>query len=84
MYLYLQLAYNEHICAPTPLPIEDPRKIVACFDRSAVINGAGEAYLFGGRDYSYCGGESGELEMLEGFRSDAEIGLGFAHTLLYP
>jgi hypothetical protein len=49
------------MCAPTPLPIANPRKIFANFDRSAIVNGKGELYIFGGRDYSYCGGESGEL-----------------------
>ena len=84
MYIFPYLAFNEHICAPTPLPIQKPIKIFANFDRSAIINEVGEAYLFGGRDYSFCGGESGELEILKGFSEKSEIGLGFSHTLIYP
>ena len=41
-----------------------PIKIFAKFDRSAVITEDGKCYLFGGKDYSNCGGESGNLEVL--------------------
>ena len=61
MYTHLYSAFNEHICAPTPLPIDHPRKIFASFDRSAVTTKDGQVYIFGGRNFSYCGGESGEL-----------------------
>lgn len=39
-----------------PLPIKNPVKIFASFDRSAIISSDGKAYIFGGKDYSYCGG----------------------------
>jgi len=48
-----------------------------------VITASGEAYLFGGRDFSYCGGESGKLEVLHNLSQNSEIGLGFVHTLIY-
>lgn len=39
----------------------------ANFDRSAIITKDGKGYVFGGLDFSYCGGESGKLEILEGY-----------------
>lgn len=64
MYCLLYAAFNENICTPTILPIRNPIKIFANFDRSAIIDGEGNAYIFGGLDYSYCGGEKGSLETL--------------------
>jgi hypothetical protein len=54
-------AFKENICTPTILPIKNPLKIFAAFDRSAVIDAEGNAFIFGGRDFSHCGGESGAL-----------------------
>jgi len=71
VYPPTHVAFNEPICAPTPLPIENPIKIFAGFDRSAVINEAGQAFIFGGRDYRFCGGEGGDLEVLEGFSQES-------------
>ncbi len=59
MYWLSYKAFKENICTPTILPIEKPIKIFANFDRSAIIDADGNAYIFGGRNYAYCGGETG-------------------------
>jgi hypothetical protein len=51
-----------------------------------VITEDGKAYLFGGTDLHYRGGEKAKLEIIEGFNFNQEssIGLGFAHTIIAP
>ena len=38
-----------------------PIRIFAQFDRSAIVTDEGKAYIFGGKDMSHIGGESGKL-----------------------
>ena len=79
--------FSENICSPTIIELPSlPIKIFANFDRSAIITEDGKLYIFGGRDLSKVGGESGKLDVIDKFKFDekSEVGLGFSHTLIYP
>jgi hypothetical protein len=58
----LIIGYQENVSSPTIIELPSrPIKIFVNFDRSAIITEDGKAYLFGGKDMAYLGGESGEL-----------------------
>ena len=65
-----KIEFQENIAAFTVVNLPDdeqPIKIFTNFDRSAIITDKGKVYIFGGRDYSKKGGESGKLEVLTDF-----------------
>ena len=79
--------FQENICSPTIMELPSlPVKIFANFDRSGIITEDGKLYIFGGRDLSKRGGESGKLDIIDDFKfsTESEVGLGFSHTLIYP